>query len=117
LFRKDFDIGQLNGRIEDEQTTVSQLSRKTKELQGRIDDAESELEVERSARNKLERSRNDLVREMDSLSLQLEEAGGATAAQVGGLGLKLNVLFSINELLHKSITVFSLRAICLYHAF
>ena len=54
-----------------------------KELQGKIEDTESELEIERSARNKLERNRNDLVREMDQLSLQLEEAGGATAAQVG----------------------------------
>ena len=80
--RKDFDINQLNGRIEDEQNTVSQLSRKVKEFQGRIDDTESKLEVERNARNKLERNRNELVREMDHLSEQLEEAGGATAAQV-----------------------------------
>ena len=60
----------------------SQLHRKVKELQARIEDVESELEVERTARSKIERNRNDLVREMDHLSEQLEEAGGATAAQV-----------------------------------
>ena len=82
LFRKDFDINQLNGRIEDEQNTVSQVTRKLKDLQVRFDDAESELEVERNVRNKIERNRNELVRELDHLSEQLEEAGGATAAQV-----------------------------------
>ena len=80
--RKDFEINQLNSRLDDEQNSNSQLHRKVKELQARLEDLESELEVERTARNKIERNRNDLVREMDHLSEQLEEAGGATAAQV-----------------------------------
>jgi len=82
FFRKDFEINQLNGRYEDEQNASAQHQRRVKELQARIEDIESELEVERMARTKIERNRNDLVREMDHLTEQLEEAGGATAAQV-----------------------------------
>ena len=80
--RKDFEISQLVGKYEDEQATSIQLHRRIKELQAQIEDLESEIEVERTARSKIERNRNDLVREMDHLSEQLEEAGGATAAQV-----------------------------------
>ena len=43
---------------------------------------ESELENERDARTKVDRQRSDLIRELDQLTEQLEEAGGATAAQV-----------------------------------
>ena len=43
---------------------------------------ESELENERNARAKADRARSDLTRELDQLTEQLEEAGGATAAQV-----------------------------------
>ena len=43
---------------------------------------ESELENERNARAKVDRQRSDLTRELDQLTEQLEEAGGATAAQV-----------------------------------
>ena len=51
-------------------------------MQARVEDLESELENERNARAKVERNRNDLVRELDQLTEKLEEAGGATAAQV-----------------------------------
>ena len=53
---------------------------------------ESELENERNARAKAERARSDLTRELDQLTEQLEEAGGATAAQVR-LNLKDNKYF------------------------
>lgn len=41
-----------------------------------------ELEVERVARAKVEKQRSDLSRELEEISERLEEAGGATAAQV-----------------------------------
>ena len=53
-----------------------------KELQARVEDLESELENEKNARAKVDRQRSDLNRELDQLTEQLEEAGGATAAQV-----------------------------------
>merc|ERR1712121_35933 len=41
-----------------------------------------ELEAERQARAKAERQRSDLARELESLGERLDEAGGATAAQM-----------------------------------
>merc|ERR1712158_313339 len=43
---------------------------------------EEELETERQARAKAERQRSDLARELESLGERLNEAGGATHAQV-----------------------------------
>merc|ERR1719430_2976323 len=43
---------------------------------------EEELEAERQARAKAERQRSDLAREMESLGERLNEASGATSAQV-----------------------------------
>ena len=43
---------------------------------------EQELEAERQSRSKAERQRSDLNREIDDLGHRLEEAGGATNAQI-----------------------------------
>ncbi len=43
---------------------------------------EEELEAERAARAKVEKQRSDLARELEEISERLEEAGGATAAQI-----------------------------------
>jgi hypothetical protein len=43
---------------------------------------EEELEAERQARAKAERQRSDLAREFESLGERLNEACGATAAQI-----------------------------------
>lgn len=51
-------------------------------LQARIEELEEEIEAERSARAKVEKQRCDLSRELEEISERLEEAGGATAAQV-----------------------------------
>lgn len=40
------------------------------------------MEAERAARAKVEKQRSDLARELEELSERLEEAGGATAAQL-----------------------------------
>merc|ERR1712066_158758 len=52
------------------------------EAQGRVEELEEELEAERQARAKAERQRSDLARELDELGERLDEAGGATAAQM-----------------------------------
>merc|ERR1711962_568473 len=43
---------------------------------------EEELEAERQARAKAERQRSDLAREIEQLGERLDEAGGATHAQI-----------------------------------
>ena len=52
-------------------------------LQGRIEELEEELEAERQARSKVEKQRQALQQELDDLAERLDEAGGATQAQVG----------------------------------
>uniref|UniRef100_A0A673CGZ4 Myosin heavy chain 7 n=1 Tax=Sphaeramia orbicularis TaxID=375764 RepID=A0A673CGZ4_9TELE len=79
---KNFEISQLNGKIEDEQAMSAQLQKKLKELQARIEELEEELEAERAARARVEKQRADLARELEEISERLEEAGGATAAQI-----------------------------------
>lgn len=51
-------------------------------FQTRIEELEEELEAERAARLKSEKQRSDVSRELEELSERLEEAGGATAAQI-----------------------------------
>uniref|UniRef100_A0A3P9CT22 Myosin heavy chain, fast skeletal muscle n=1 Tax=Maylandia zebra TaxID=106582 RepID=A0A3P9CT22_9CICH len=57
--KKDFEISQLLSKIEDEQTLACSM-----------------------ARAKVEKQRADLSRELEEISERLEEAGGATAAQI-----------------------------------
>ena len=47
-----------------------------------LTEAEEEIESQKQARAKAEKQRIDLSREMDEISQKLEEAGGATVAQV-----------------------------------
>lgn len=47
------------------------------------------MEAERSARAKVEKQRNELQMELEDLTDRLDEAGGATAAQVSGLVYKV----------------------------
>lgn len=51
-------------------------------LQTRIEELEEALEAERVWRLKAERQRNDVARELEELGEKLEEAGGASAAQI-----------------------------------
>lgn len=51
-------------------------------FQARIEELEEEVEAERAVRAKIEKQRSDLARELDEISERLEEAGGATAAQI-----------------------------------
>lgn len=50
--------------------------------QTRIEELEEALEAERAWRAKAERQRNDIAKELEELGEKLEEAGGASAAQV-----------------------------------
>merc|ERR1719341_1929972 len=72
----------IEGELKVTQETVSELERSKKELEAHIARKEKELEAERQARAKAERQRSDLAREMESLGERLNEASGATSAQV-----------------------------------
>jgi len=72
----------LAAKLDDEQSLVAKAQKNIKELQGRVEASEEELEAERQARAQAERQRSDLAREIDSLGSRLDEAGGATVAQV-----------------------------------
>merc|ERR1719221_1756382 len=66
----------------EEQNLVAKAQKGIKEIQGRVEAMEEELEAERQARAKAERQRSDLAMEIDQLGERLDEASGATTAQV-----------------------------------
>merc|ERR1712025_1545228 len=72
----------LQAKLDDEQGLVAKNQKTIKELQGRVEALEEELEAERQSRAKAERQRSDLAREIEGLGDRLNEASGATAAQV-----------------------------------
>merc|ERR1719410_2341256 len=69
-------------KMEDEQSLVAKVQKTIKEVQARIEEMEEELEAERQGRAKAERQRSDLARELESLGERLNEASGATSAQI-----------------------------------
>merc|ERR1712154_136264 len=80
--KKDADIHDAQRRLEDEQNNVAKLQKTIKEMQARIEQNEEELDAERQARTNAEKQRGSLARELDDLGERVEEAGGATMAQV-----------------------------------
>merc|ERR1712241_359389 len=80
--RKEKDFSAAASKLDDEQSLVAKVQKSIKEIQGRVEELEEELEAERQARAKAERRRSDLSRELESLGERLNEAGGATVAQV-----------------------------------
>merc|ERR1712180_246250 len=82
IANKDKNNHQLAAKLDDEQSLVAKSQMGIKELQGRVEAMEEELEAERQSRAKAERQRSDLAREIDQLGERLDEASGATDAQV-----------------------------------
>merc|ERR1712086_678058 len=80
--RKEKDLTGLSSKLDDEQQVVGKVQKAIKEVQSRVKELEEELEAERQARAKAERQRSDLAKELESLGERLNEAGGATHAQV-----------------------------------
>merc|ERR1719225_880351 len=61
---------------------VGHLNKIKSKLESTLEELEEELEAERQARAKAERQRSDLAREIEGLGERLEEASGATSAQI-----------------------------------
>merc|ERR1712088_431355 len=82
ILRKETDLSNMMGKLDDEQGGVGRTQRQIKELQSRVEEMEEELEAERQSRAKAERQRADLSREYEELTDRLDESCVATAAQI-----------------------------------
>merc|ERR1719206_1018236 len=77
--RKEKELASAAAKIEDEQTLGGKYSKQIKELQTRIEELDEELSIERQNRNKAEKNRATLSRDIEDLGEKLEDAGNNTA--------------------------------------
>merc|ERR1719317_688766 len=82
VMRKEKELSSVGAKIEDEHTLGSKYGKQIKELQGRIDELDEELAIERQSRAKAEKNRTILSRDIDDLGGRLEEAGSNTSTQI-----------------------------------
>merc|ERR1711937_312179 len=82
VMRKEKELSSVGAKIEDEHTLGSKYGKQIKELQGRIDELDEELAIERQSRAKAEKNRTILSRDIEDLGGRLEEAGNNTATQI-----------------------------------
>ena len=61
---------------------MNKFQKSIKEIQGRVEELEEELEAESQARGKAERQCSDLARQLEGLGERVTDAGGATYAQM-----------------------------------
>merc|ERR1711899_505188 len=80
--RKEKELSSMSAKIEDEQTLGGKYSRQIKELQGRLEELDEELAIERQNRAKAEKNRSLLSRDIEDLGQKLEDAGNNTATQI-----------------------------------
>merc|ERR1711892_361171 len=80
--RKDKEITSMSAKIDDESTLGSKYNKQVKELQGRLEELDEELTIERTNRAKAEKNRADLSRDIGDLAEKLEDAGNNTATQI-----------------------------------
>merc|ERR1719492_200713 len=73
--RKDKAIASVSSKIDDEQTLGAKYSKQVKDLQGRLEELDEELTIERA-------NRATLSRDIGDLAEKLEDAGNNTATQV-----------------------------------
>merc|ERR1712013_748974 len=72
--RKEKELASAAAKIEDEQTLGGKYSKQIKELQTRIEELDEELSIERQNRNKAEKNRATLSRDIEDLGEKLEDA-------------------------------------------
>merc|ERR1719208_715010 len=80
--RKEKEISSMSAKIDDEGTLGSKYSKQVKELQGRLEELDEELCIERQNRAKAEKNRATLSRDIEDLASKLEDAGNNTATQI-----------------------------------
>ncbi|XP_045582179.2 myosin heavy chain, muscle [Procambarus clarkii] len=82
IHRKDKEYSALIAKVEEEQSQYLKVQRQIREQQSRVEELEAEVEHEHQARAKVEKAKVSLARELSELGDRLDEAGGATAAQI-----------------------------------
>merc|ERR1711936_1016021 len=80
--RKDKEIASVSAKIDDEATLGAKYAKQVKELQGRLEELDEELTIERANRAKAEKNRATLSRDIGDLAEKLEDAGNNTATQI-----------------------------------
>merc|ERR1719222_940454 len=80
--RKEKELASAAAKIEDEQTLGGKYFKQIKELQARIEELDEELAIERQNRNKAEKNRATLSRDIEDLGEKLEDAGNNTSTQI-----------------------------------
>merc|ERR1711936_1128487 len=80
--RKDKEIASVSSKIDDEACLGSKYAKQVKELQGRLEELDEELTIERANRAKAEKNRATLSRDIGDLAEKLEDAGNNTATQI-----------------------------------
>lgn len=68
-------------RLEDETAQKNNALKKIRELEGIISDLQEDLDSERVARNKAEKTKRDLGEELEALKSELEDTLDTTATQ------------------------------------
>merc|ERR1712131_307506 len=74
LMRKEKELSSVGAKIEDEHTLGSKYTKQIKELQGRIDELDEELVIERQARAKAEKDKAAMERDLMDTRQGLDEA-------------------------------------------
>ncbi|NWV64760.1 MYH4 protein, partial [Malurus elegans] len=91
LRKKDFDFNQMQNKIAEQRNSGTHLQKKIRELQARAfmyllhhysAELEEETMSEKATRVKAEKRCGELARELEGIRGSLEEAGGATTAQM-----------------------------------
>merc|ERR1712184_190974 len=80
--RKEKELSSMSAKIEDGQTLGGKYGKQIKELQGRLEEVDEELAIERQNRAKAEKNRSLLSRDIEDLGQRLEDAGNNTATQI-----------------------------------
>ena len=70
-----------SSRLEDETAQKNNALKKIRELEGHISDLQEDLDSERVARNKAEKTKRDLGEELEALKSELEDTLDSTATQ------------------------------------
>ena len=81
LSKREKELAHMVAKLDDEQTVIIKNVKQVKDLAGRIEELEDELETERQIRAKLENSRNLLNQELEELSDKLKEVHGSSDMQ------------------------------------
>uniref|UniRef100_A0A671T971 Myosin-11-like n=1 Tax=Sinocyclocheilus anshuiensis TaxID=1608454 RepID=A0A671T971_9TELE len=81
LAKKEEELQAALARLEDETAQKNNALKKIRELEGHISDLQEDVESERVARNKAEKTKRDLGEELEALKSELEDTLDTTATQ------------------------------------